>query len=145
MNARRELYEHHVPSFDPAEKSQKESADLDKFVALDNQEFQSVLRSIFKSSLSCVEGLQALDGNITEVIEGIESTATDVTIQAYSNKLDLREFVETFNELELCGAVVQSSGRARTWKRVGLPTLSSIQAFHQVRVSQFAKLVEEWI
>ncbi|KAH9007430.1 hypothetical protein EDB84DRAFT_1572890 [Lactarius hengduanensis] len=48
-----------------------------------HQEFQSVLCLILKSFLNCVEGLQALNGNITEVIEGIEST-TDIDIRAHS-------------------------------------------------------------
>ncbi len=110
-----------------------------------HQEFQNVLRSILKSFLNCVEGLQALNGNITEVIECIRSVTearstvdhslmpfirppalpseltvihdslfdtlsssaeaanvlTSKVISARADqhvKLDLRDFVETFNE-----------------------------------------------
>ena len=41
--------------------------------SMTHQEFQSVFRSILKSFLNCVEGLQALNGNITQVIEDIRS------------------------------------------------------------------------
>jgi hypothetical protein len=34
-----------------------------------HQEFQSILRSILKCFLNCVEGLRTFDGNITQVLE----------------------------------------------------------------------------
>ena len=38
-----------------------------------HQEFHSVLRSILKSFLNCVDGLRTLNGNITQVLEDIRS------------------------------------------------------------------------
>jgi len=35
-----------------------------------HQEFQALLRSILQSFLNCIEGLQTLDDNITEVTKG---------------------------------------------------------------------------
>jgi hypothetical protein len=38
-----------------------------------HQEFQGVLHSILKCFLNCVEGLQTLNSNITQVLEDIWS------------------------------------------------------------------------
>ena len=53
--------------------------------SMTHKEFQTVLRSILKSFLNCVEGLQALNGNMTQVIEDIRSV-TD-TRSAAANSL----------------------------------------------------------
>ncbi|KAH8992008.1 hypothetical protein EDB92DRAFT_619350 [Lactarius akahatsu] len=45
-----------------------------------HQEFQSVLCSVLKSFLNCVEGLQALNGSLTEVIESIRSVTDTRTV-----------------------------------------------------------------
>ena len=39
--------------------------------SMTHQEFQALLRSILQSFLNCIEGLQTLDDNITEVTKGI--------------------------------------------------------------------------
>ncbi|KAH9066206.1 Vps54-like protein-domain-containing protein [Lactarius vividus] len=91
-----------------------------------HQEFH-VLRSILKGFLNCVEGLQALYGNTTKVVESIRPPALPSELAAIHDslfdtlsssaeaanaltskvistradqhvKLDLREFVETFDE-----------------------------------------------
>ena len=48
------------------------------------QEFQVVLRSILKSFLNCVEGLRALNGNITQVIEDIRFVTEASSTADYS-------------------------------------------------------------
>ncbi|KAH9159151.1 Vps54-like protein-domain-containing protein [Lactarius sanguifluus] len=68
------IVQQHVSLFDAAEDPQKESADaswISSPCSMTHQELQSVLRSVLKSFLNCVEELQALNGNITEVIESI--------------------------------------------------------------------------
>ncbi|KAH9066196.1 Vps54-like protein-domain-containing protein [Lactarius vividus] len=168
----------HVPSFDPAEDPQKESVDaswISSLRSMTHQEFQSVLRSIFKSFLNCVEGLQALHGNITEVIESIRPPALPSELTAIHDslfdtlsssaeaanvltskvistradqhvRLDLREFVETFNE---CWSFVVRCEVICRRMIVGLRGVvvsqakSFLQAFHQSRISQSAKLVED--
>ncbi|KAI9445991.1 Vps54-like protein-domain-containing protein [Lactarius indigo] len=168
----------HVPSFDPAEDPQKESADtswISSLRSMTHQEFQSVLRSILQSFLNCVEGLQALNSNITEVIESTRPPALPSELTAIHDslfdtlsssaeaanvltskvistradqhvKLDLREFVETFNE---CWSFVVRCEVICRRMIVGLrgavvsQAKSFLQAFHQSRISQSAKLVED--
>ncbi|KAI9450725.1 Vps54-like protein-domain-containing protein [Lactarius psammicola] len=172
------IVQQHVPSFDPTEDPQKESADaswISSLRSMTHPEFQSVLRLVLKSFLNCVEGLQALNGNITEVIESIRPPAlpseltaihdslfdtlsssaeaanvlTSKVISARADqhvKLDLREFVETFNE---CWNFVVRCEVICRRMIVGLRGVvvsqakSFLQAFHQARISQSAKLVED--
>ncbi|KAH8984052.1 Vps54-like protein-domain-containing protein [Lactarius akahatsu] len=172
------IVQQHVPSFDPAEDPQKESAEaswISLLRSMTHQEFQIVLRSILKSFLNCVEGLQALNGIITEVIESIRPPALPSELTAIHDslfdtlsssaeaanvltskvistradqhvKLDLREFVETFNE---CWSFVVRCEVICRRMIVGLRGVvvsqakSFLQAFHQSRISQSAKLVED--
>ncbi|KAF8263057.1 Vps54-like protein-domain-containing protein [Lactarius quietus] len=169
------VMQQHVPSFDPADDPQKESTNASSLRSMTHAEFQIVLRLILKSFLNCVEGLRALNGNITQVVEDIRPPALPSELTAIQDslfdtlsssaesanvliskvitaraeqqvKLDLREFLETFNEcwnfvvrceiicrrmiVGLRGAVVS---QAKTF----------LQAFHQARISQSAKLVED--
>ncbi|KAN0130215.1 Vps54-like domain containing protein, partial [Lactarius tabidus] len=120
----------HVHLFDPADDPQKESADaswISSLHSMTRQEFQSVLCSILKTFLNCVEGLQTLNSNITQVLEDIRPPASPseltvihdslfntlsssaesvnvliskvISAQADQHvKLDFCKFLETFNE-----------------------------------------------
>ncbi|KAN0127950.1 hypothetical protein V8E53_014204 [Lactarius tabidus] len=147
----------HVHLFDPADDPQKEPTDaswISSLHSMTRQEFQSVLCSILKTFLNCVEGLRTLNSNITQVLEDIRPPASPseltvihdslfdtlsssaesanmsiskvISAQADQHvKLDFCEFLETFNEC---------------WNFVAK---SFLKAFCQARISQSTKLVED--
>ncbi|KAI0253534.1 Vps54-like protein-domain-containing protein [Lactifluus subvellereus] len=168
----------HIPSFDLGEDPQKESADaswITMLRSMTHHEFQATLRPILKEFLNCVEGLQALNSSITEIIEGIQQPALPLELTTIHDslfdtlsssaesaniltskvistradqhvKLDLREFVEMFNE---CWSFVVRCEVICRRMIVGLRGVvisqakSFLQAFHQSRINQSAKLVED--
>ncbi|KAH9989086.1 Vps54-like protein-domain-containing protein [Russula compacta] len=176
------IVQQYIPSFNPGEDRQKESTDarsvsswISSLRSMTHQEFQTLLRSILLCFLNCVEGLQALNKNITVVLEGIRPPALPSELTAIHDslfdtlssaaesanvltskvlstraeqhvKLDLREFVEVFNE---CWSFVVSCEVTCKRMIVGLRGVvvsqakSFLQAFHQSRINQSAKLVED--
>ncbi|KAH9956609.1 Vps54-like protein-domain-containing protein [Russula dissimulans] len=185
----------HIPSFNPAEDTQKEFTDARSVIrntsvpllfnaisswvtslrSMTHQEFRTLLRSILQDFLNCIEGLQILNSNITAVIESaqpsaqpseltaihdslfdtLSSTAESANVLASKvlstradqhTKLDLREFVEVFNE---CWSFVVHCEVICKRMIVGLRGVvvsqakTFLQAFHQSRINQSAKLVED--
>ncbi len=49
-----------------------------------HQEFQALLRSILQSFLNCIEGLQTLDDNITQVTKGTRFVVRTYVATGYS-------------------------------------------------------------
>ncbi|KAH9989944.1 Vps54-like protein-domain-containing protein [Russula vinacea] len=164
-----------IPSFDPGEDPQKESTNaswISSLRSMTHQEFRALLRSILQGFLKCIEGLQALNNNITLVIgvpglpaelTAIHDSLFDTLFSAAESanvltskvlsaraeqhvKLDLREFVEIFNE---CWSFVVRCEVTCKRMIVGLRGVvvsqakSFLQAFHQSRINQSAKLVED--
>ncbi|KAH9980859.1 Vps54-like protein-domain-containing protein [Lactifluus volemus] len=153
----------HIPSFDPRDDPQKE------------QEFLDILRLVLKDLLNSIEGLQVLNSSIAEIIEGLRPPAVPSELTAIHDslfdtlsssaesaniltsrvistradqhvKLDLREFVDVFNE---CWNFVVRCEVICRRMIVGLRCVivsqakSFLQAFHQSRITQSSKLVED--
>ncbi|KAH9980866.1 Vps54-like protein-domain-containing protein [Lactifluus volemus] len=168
----------HIPSFDTRDDPQKESTDASWILSLrsmTHQEFLVILRLVLKDLLNSIEGLQVLNSNITEVIEGLRPPAVPSELTAIHDslfdtlsssaesaniltsrvistradqhvKLDLREFVDVFNE---CWNFVVRCEVICRRMIVGLRGVivsqakSFLQAFHQSRITQSSKLVED--
>ncbi|KAI0039918.1 Vps54-domain-containing protein [Auriscalpium vulgare] len=120
----------HVSSFEPeyeAKKGTPEPPWITQLRGMSHQEFMEVLRSIIRSLLTCIEGLQAMNIILAEVVEGLRPPSSPADLTAVNDtlfdilassaelanvltskvlsarseqhpKLELGEFVELFNE-----------------------------------------------
>lgn len=162
------------PGEDP-QKESTDASWISSLRSMTHQEFRALLRSILQAFLKCIEGLQTLNDNITLVIEGIRPPASPSELTAINEslfdalfsaaesanvltskvlstraeqhvKLELREFLEVFNE---CWSFVVRCEVTCKRMIVGLRGVvvsqakSFLQAFHQSRINQSAKLVED--
>ncbi|KAI0313659.1 Vps54-like protein-domain-containing protein [Amylostereum chailletii] len=168
----------HISSFeldgdDP--KAQRDAPWMTDLRAMSQPNFVTLLRTMYKNYLHCIEGLQLLNGILVETIDGAQTSQTSVDLASINDtlydvlssaaelanilaskvlstrteqhsKLELWEFVNLFKES--WNFVVRCEVICRRMI-VGLRGVvvsqakSFLQSFHQTRISQSAKLVED--
>ncbi|TFY63612.1 hypothetical protein EVG20_g6246 [Dentipellis fragilis] len=172
------VVQRHIPAFEPENGDSKTGSEqpwVTHVRGMGHQEFMGLLREIYRSFLSCIEGLRASGGILTDVLNSMQSASSSTDMAAVQDtlfdvlassaeqanilsskvmsaraeqhaKLELQEFVELFNEswsfVVRCEVICRRMIVGLRGVIIG-QAKSFLQTFHQSRISQSAKLVED--